>query len=49
MNMTDHAPFGANWDAFYRNYVLANVARTMRAEYMEEVTRQWEIAELEGM
>ena len=38
-----------SWDQFYRNYVLANVARTVRAEMLEEVQRQREIAELEGM
>jgi len=47
--MTDAPHPLPSWDAFYREHVLKNVARTVRAEYMEEVNRQWEIAELEGM
>ncbi len=34
------------FDWFYRDYVLRNVARTLRAEFAEEFQRQMEIAEL---
>ncbi len=34
------------FDALYRDYVLKNVARTIRQEFMEEAVRQLEIAEL---
>ncbi len=47
--MSDRSPIGPNFDKQYRDYVLQNVARTVRAEMLEEVARQWEIAELEGM
>ncbi len=47
--MSDRSPIGPNFDKQYRDYVLQNVARTVRAEMLEEVQRQWEIAELEGM
>ncbi len=40
--------FDRAFDQFYRDY-LQNVARTVRAEMLEEVQRQWEIAELERM
>ncbi len=35
------------FDWFYRDYVLRNVARSIRQEFMEEAVRQLEIAELE--
>ncbi len=37
----------SRFDAFYRDYVLRNVLRTVRREFVDEAVRQLEIAELE--
>ncbi len=47
--MSDRSPIGPNFDKQYRDYVLQNVARTVRAEMLEELARGYEIAELERM
>ncbi len=44
--MSDRSPIGPNFDKQYRDYVLRNVARTIRQEFMDEAVRQLEIAEL---
>ncbi len=49
VDMTDPTPIGPNFDKQYRDYVLQNVARTVRAEMLEELARGYEIAELERM
>ncbi len=47
--MSDRSTIGPNFDKQYRDYVLKNVARTVRAEMLEAVQRQLEIELLNGL